>query len=558
MEKKGIGIGIENFVDMIDRNAYYVDKTLLIKEVIESPSNVMVFTRPRRFGKTLNMSMLAYFFDVKETKSAWAFEGLHISKEGKYKAFQNQYPVITMSLKDVVSTDFDGALYKFKYFMSTEYGRHRYLLDSEKLDDEQKAYIKKMIAEKGDQRDCEVSLRRLSEFLYAHYGQRVLILIDEYDVPLEKAYFARTPYYDDMVDFMREFYSALKTNNAIYKTVITGCLRIAKESIFTGLNNLEVISILSDEASEYFGFTESEVQDMLDYYDLTHKFPEAKAWYNGYEFGNTTVSNPWSIINYVKDMRGNFPFPRPHWSNTSSNSIVKSLIRKADADVKAEVEQMLQGGTIKKPIFEEVVYGEIEKNMDNLWSFLFLTGYLKKVSKAQIEEKIYLELAIPNREMKYIYDRQISDWFQEVVLKETNFEALYEGVRHGDTHIMERELARHMMESISYLDHYENFYHGFVAGILKGMSDYIVLSNRESGFGRSDLFLKGKALPDKALILEVKVAKNFLDLEKTAKSAVRQIEEKNYEQDLLYDGYQEIETYGVAFFRKRCKVVRGK
>lgn len=295
---------------------------------------------------------------------------------------------------------------------------------------------------------------------------------------------------------------------------------------------------------------------MLGYYGLEEKFEEAKAWYNGYEFGNATVYNPWSVINYVKDMRGNFPFPRPHWSNTSSNSIIKSLIRKATPQVRTEIEQLLQKGTLKKPIREEVVYGEIEKSMDNLWSFLFLMGYLKKVSQAQREEEIILELAVPNRELKYIYDTQISDWFEEVVLRETNFEKLYEAIRQGDAKSLETELVIHMADSISYLDHYENFYHGFVAGILKGMPDCVVLSNLESGYGRSDIFIKEKVPSQRALILEVKVAKSFLDLEEKAREALGQIEEKGYEQDLLYHGYVEIEKYGVAFFKKRCKVVR--
>jgi len=558
MEKKGIAIGVDNFLKIREGNAYYVDKSLLIKKIVDSHSDVMVFTRPRRFGKSLNISMLAYYFDKQHSESVWAFDGLAINDENdSYKRHQNQYPLIKMTLKSVASSNFSDALLKFKYVMSTEYKRHSYLLTSPHLKDEEKSYFKRIQGEQGSAAECEVSLRKLTEFLYAHHGEKVMVLIDEYDVPLEKAYFARNPYYDEMVEFMRGFYEALKTNDYLYKTVITGCLRVAKESIFTGLNNLEIVSILSDEASEYFGFTEREVQEMLNYYELPEKVEQAREWYNGYTFGNTTVYNPWSIINYVKDMRGNFPFPRPHWSNTSSNSIVRSLIRKATPQVRAEVEELLQGKTLKKPIFEEVVYGEIEKSMDNLWSFLYLTGYLKKVSEEFKDRTTYLELAIPNEELRYIYDRQISEWFEEVVLRETDFEALYEGVRLGDPQIMERELARHMLESISYLDHYENFYHGFVAGVLKGMPDYLLLSNRESGSGRSYLFLKGRALPDKALILEIKVAKNFLDLERSAREGLRQIEEKNYEQDLLYDGYTDIEKYGVAFFRKRCKVIRG-
>jgi len=558
MEKKGIAIGVDNFLKIRENKAYYVDKSLLIKKVVDSQSEVLVFTRPRRFGKSLNISMLTYYFDKQHSESAWAFDHLAIKEAGEpYKSLQNAYPVVKLVLKSVVSTNFNDALIKFKYVISSEYTRHQYLLESDRLSSKEKAYIERMILEKGTQADCEVSLRKLSEYLYRHHQQKVIVLIDEYDVPLEKAYFARNSYYNEMIDFMREFYEALKTNDALYKTIITGCLRVAKESIFTGLNNLEIISILSDEASEFFGFTELEVNEMLDYYDLPEKKEEAKSWYNGYEFGNATVYNPWSILNYVKDMRGNFPFPRAHWSNTSSNSIIKTLIRQAKPEVKAEIEQMLQGKPLKKVIREEVVYGEIEKNMDNLWSFLFLTGYLKKVSQEQIGEKISLELALPNRELKYIYDTQISDWFEEIVLQETNFDELYGAVRAGDALGIQQQLMTHISECISYLDHYENFYHGFVTGILKGIPGCVVLSNRESGNGRSDIFVKEKVPSERALIFEIKMADSFPDLAETAQKALKQIDEKNYEADLLYHGYTEIEKYGVAFFKKRCKVIKG-
>jgi len=557
MEKKrGIPIGQDDFLEVRRLNAYYVDKSLLIKEIIDSSSSVLVFTRPRRFGKSLNISMLGYYFDRLEAKAAFAFEGLKISDEGaEYKEYQNNFPVIKMTLKDAESANFENAFVALKEIVAKEYKRHAYLLESDKLTEHERSVFQKVLEEKASFEELKSSLGNLASYLYLHFDKKVIILIDEYDVPLEKSYF--NGYYEEMVGFIRSFFSrALKSNNALHQAIITGCLRVSKESIFTGVNNLNIISILSNRYDEYFGFTENEVQEMLAYFELTGNFSEAKIWYNGYQFGRTTVYNPWSMINYIENRSvGNLP--RPYWSNTSSNEIIKTLIRTAASTVQSEIEQLIQGHSLKKFIHEDVVYSEIEKNMDNLWSFLLFTGYLKKVSEKLVGGNIEIELKIPNQEVNYIFERQIKEWFEEVYVPSSNFETLYDAIRHGDAPTLEVELTKHLRRTISYMDSHENFYHGAVAGILMGMPGYSIQSNRESGKGRSDLFIKDVDYGNRALIFELKTAKTFADLEASSQEALNQIEEKQYEEQLLLDGYMDIEKYGIAFFKKRCRVKKG-
>ena len=572
--KTKLAVGVDNFAKLREKGCYYVDKTLLIKELLDSEDEVHVFTRPRRFGKSLNISMLRYFFDVLHQKEAPIFDGLNIMAAGaEYTQHQNAHPVIQLTLKGAEGLNFESALMSFTRIVSKEYERHRYLLESQVLDDKTKAYVKRIIDERNVSAyegstegkhlrlaDFKSSLLRLSEILHMHHRQKVIILIDEYDVPLEKAYFAvKGSYYDEMVDFTRGFLGdALKTNDVLERAIMTGCLRVAKESIFTGINNLTIVSILSAEYDEYFGLTETEVEVMFEHYEMMDNLPIAKAWYNGYQFGNTIVYSPWSLIKHVSSHLYGNPFPIPHWSNTASNLIIRELIDMADDGVKAEIETLMAGGTIKKEIAEDIVYQDIKKNMSNLWNFLYFTGYLTKGSAEILGRKRWLELKVPNEEVAYIFDRHVREWFEEDFVKRDMFNELYEALLIGDPETMGREIDSLLMKAISYLDNHENFYHGFMVGILMPFKECMVKSNREAGHGRSDIFLKGKTNSDKAIILELKVADKVSELEKMCHEALAQIEEKNYAQALLDDGYEEIETYGIAFFKKRCFVVKGK
>lgn len=554
IEKKALPIGVEFFDKMIENDYYYIDKTLLIKDIIDKKSEVNLFTRPRRFGKSLNISMLQHFFDVLLTDKAYLFDKLNISNESdKYLAHQNKYPVIKLGLKDVESSDFNRSLKKLVIEIALEFDRHKYILKSEALDDEEKNHYQLLLTRKGDIEDYSNSLKFLSTCLEKHYDQQVIILIDEYDVPLEKAYFAG--YYDEMVNFIRGFFSsALKTNKSLHFAVLTGCLRISRESIFTGLNNLNIVSIITDSYGEYYGFTESEVATMLNDYELTHKADEMRDWYNGYLFGETTVYNPWSSIKYLYDIiYGKIQFPIPHWSNTSSNSIIRDLIAIADNNTKAEIEELIAGNTITKPIKEDIVYATITESMDNLWSFLFFTGYLKKVSKMQIGVENYLELTIPNKEILYIYKTQIHSWFEKRV-KATDLTVMYHAILTGDASTFQHELTEMLKGTISYFDTKEEFYHGFLTAVMATLGDYSTKSNRESGNGRGDIFMRPVSIRMPAVIIEVKVAKVAQDLVPKADKAIAQIEEKRYDDELMREGFANVIKYGIAFYRKDCEI----
>jgi len=571
MDFKPFPIDVDNFEKMISQGYYYVDKTLLIKEIIDKKSEVSVFTRPRRFGKSLNISMLQYYFENLKVDKAAIFTGLKIMDAGnKYQEHQNEFPVIKMSLKRGEGASFKKAFSRLKMEIGSEFRRHQHLLESDKLSDVEKKYYLYIIEnsmpteERGKKDDAKEqvsdeqvvafssSLEFLSNCLERYYDKKVIILIDEYDVPLEKAHFRG--YYPDMIDFFRSFYhDALKTNDSLNFAVLTGCLRVSKESIFTGLNNPDIISILSNEYGEYFGFTEAEMSEALTYYDLAEKESEAREWFNGYLFGETIVYNPWSSINYLKDMRNNKPSPRAHWSNTSSNVIVRELIAIADDETKDEIEHLIAGGTITKPINEDIVYADITNSLDNLWNFLFFTGYLKKISEKQIGVHNYFELAIPNKEILYIYERKISEWFDYRV-EEVDLTALYTAVLSQDIVTFEDEVINFLGESISFMDSHENFYHGFLTGILRGLKGYRVTSNRESGNGRGDIFIRPRDLRKVAVIVEVKIADKVHYLEKECEDALAQIEEKKYYEELMHEGYTNIIKYGVAFFGKMCMV----
>ena len=557
ISRKALPIGVEEFDDMI-KDYYYVDKTLLIKDILDKKGKVNLFTRPRRFGKSLNISMLQHFFDNLMADQAHLFNGLDISKvSDNYLSHQNNYPVIKLGLKDVEGASFASAMKMMVTEIANEYDRHAYLLESSQLRKKEKEVFEKILDKEVALEDYKDGLRFLSRCLEKHYSKKVIILIDEYDVPLEKSHFEG--YYPEMVTFIRGFFSAaLKTNKSLHFSVITGCLRVSKESIFTGLNNLNVISITSGNYGEYFGFTEDEVEQMLTYYELTHKGDEMRAWYNGYVFGNKVVYNPWSSIKYLSDMLyAEVDLPFPHWSNTSSNAIVQDLITISDHHVKEEIEALIAGHTITKPIKEDIVYADILKNMDNLWSFLFFTGYLKAVSKSQIDVQTYIELAIPNKEILYIYQTKWIEWFDELV-KTTDLTHLYRAVLAGDTPTFQHELSDMLKKTISYLDSQEAFYHGFLAAVMSTLSDYVTKSNRESGNGRSDLFMRPVSIRQPAVVIEVKVAKEAKDLTSQCERALAQIEAQKYEDELRRDGYTNVIKYGIAFYRKNCEIKLSK
>lgn len=564
MDYKPLPVGVDNFEKLITRGYYFVDKTLFIKELLDKKGDVNLFTRPRRFGKTLNMSMLQYFFEDSRndegTKldNTHLFQGLNIMETGDwYLSHMGQYPVINLSLKSGKQPDFDMAYHMLIRQIADEYKRHMYILNEDMLETDQERY-RAIMSERADRNSYNDSLKFLSQCLEKYYGKKVIILIDEYDVPLENAFMEG--FYEEMVAFIRSlFESALKTNSSLEFSVITGCLRISKESIFTGMNNLDIVSILSKNYDEYFGFTEKDVKKICKDYKLEHKYELIKEWYNGYIFGNTNVYNPWSMIRFIKDLKADEnEFPSSYWANTSSNSIVRKLIEIADEDTKREIEALIEGKTIEKPIHEDITYDEVYKTMDNLWNFMFFTGYFRKVREwMDGEDKLFVELMIPNKEVKYIFRTKILGWFEEKV-KAKDRSHLFQALIDRDVETLEEEIVELLMETISFNDAYESFYHGFLTGILSGMKGYTVKSNREGGSGRSDLFIRPVTRRKPAYVLEFKVAKTFTDLEKMAEAALQQIEDRQYVRELEDDGYQTVYRYGVAFFGKDCLVKLGE
>ena len=554
MEFKPLPIGIDNFEKLITRGYYFIDKTLLIKDLIDNKADVNLFTRPRRFGKTLNMSMLQYFFENKGKDNSYLFEGLKIMKAGeKYTSHMGKYPVINLSLKSAKQPTFELALKCIKDELVDEFRRHDYVLESDKLNEEKEKYLKITKAQEDDSLYI-TALKFLSQCLEKYHEKKVIILIDEYDVPLENSFFEG--FYDQMIAFIRSlFESALKTNSSLEFAVITGCLRISKESIFTGLNNIEIISILNKSYDEYFGFTQNEVNKMLEDYNLNEKETLVKEWYNGYIFGGAEVYNPWSAVRFVKDLvKDSNTFPTSYWANTSSNSIVRSLIEKADTATKKEIELLIEGKTIEKPVHEDITYDEIYDTMDNLWNFMFFTGYFKKVNeRMNSEDNRYLELSIPNREVKYIFRTKILKWFEEKI-KAKDLSVLYTAIFNKDSNTFQKELNKLLRETISFNDSYENFYHGFVVGVLSNMHDHIVKSNRETGDGRCDIYIKSPSIFEPAVIIELKVSDNPKEIFKKCDEALEQIEKKKYELELKEEGYEDIIKYGISFYRKDCIV----
>ena len=561
--KKALPVGVENFEDIVKSGYYYVDKTMFIKELLDLKGKVNLFTRPRRFGKTLNLSMLRYFFEdtgdaKKNEENKSLFQGLKIMGQGeKYTQHMGDYPVIDLTLKSAKQPTFESAYGKMKRAIADEFHRHRYILANEKLNEEDKRLFQKIADRKAEYDDYSGALEFLSKCLYEATDKKTVILIDEYDVPLENAYFRG--FYEKMVDFIRSlFESALKTNNYLQFAVITGCLRISKDSIFTGLNHLNIISVLDKKYSEHFGFTEQEVIQMMSYYEAESRFSTMKEWYDGYLFGDTEVYNPWSVIKFLYDLYSDVgAFPHPYWINTSSNDIIKDLIARADRETKGQIETLLGGGILEIQVHEEVTYGDMYSNGENLWNFLYFTGYLTKESEYFKESSIFLRARIPNIEVKTIYQNTILNWLKAAIKKE-DFHDLYLAMEEGDAHRMTDILNSQLFRTISFYDSAENFYHGFLTGILSQSENYLVKSNRESGNGRSDIMVKSPSLRGRAFIVEVKVSDSVDDLENDAKRALKQIHDKKYIEELRAEGYRKVDCYGISFFRKDCEVCFGE
>ena len=554
MNTMKLPVGIDDFRKLRESDFYYVDKTRLIEQILQSWSEVTLFTRPRRFGKTLNMSMLRSFFEKGTDKAL--FEGLYISGNKELcDEHMGKYPVIFLSFKGVDGLDFTTARRMLCAILKDELDRHYYLKNSDVLTDEDRTLFTKMLHGQDD--NIEDSIRMLSKLLYKHYGQKVVILIDEYDVPLDKAF--QNGYYKEMASLIRGLFSpALKTNDFLQFAVLTGCLRVSKESIFTGLNNLKVDSVLRTEYGDSFGFTESEVEAMLTYYDLAAELPEVKRWYDGYLFNDIEIYNPWSIINYAYDRSHKITqFTLPYWSNSSSNSIIREMVGEADADAKHDLETLINGGTIEKQVHEEITYGDIHQSQDNLWNFLFFTGYLKKVGERKEGNNLKLEMKIPNIEIATIYENSISYWFEQRI-KQTDRSPLKHALETGDCEAAEDFINRQLADTISYYDYAENFYHGFMAGLLVNIGGYRVKSNRESGNGRPDIVMTELKFRGRAMILELKVSETINGMEKKCEEGLDQIEKGNYAQPLTDDGYQPILKYAVCFFKKGCMVRKKK
>ncbi len=522
---------------------------------------VNLFIRPRRFGKTLNLSMLRYFFEDTGDKEQNAqnkelFRGMKIMEEADcYTGQMGMYPVLELTLKSAKQKSYDLAYYMIQTAISTEFERHRKVVEEgrELLSlREYEQYIR--IAEGAEEeKGIRNSLYLFCQCMYKITGKKTVILIDEYDVPLENAYFRG--FYGDMVDFLRSlFETALKTNHYLQFAVITGCLRISKESIFTGLNHLNIISILDRRYSEHFGFTEPEVRALMSCYGVESRFSTMKQWYDGYRFGELQVYNPWSVIKFLYDLDADInAFPRPYWINTSSNDIIKDLIARADRETKGQIETLLGGGTLDIQVHEEITYEDMRSRGENLWNFLYFTGYLTKEGEYFKESSIFLRVRIPNTEVKTIYQNSILNWMRGMIEKE-DFHDLYRAMEDGNAGKMRDILNGQLLRTISFFDNAENFYHGFLAGILSQSENYLVKSNRESGRGRSDIMVKSPSLRGRSFILEMKVSDNIDHLEEDAQKALEQIQDKKYKEELRSEGYREIDCYGIAFYRKDCEV----
>ena len=564
-------VGIDDFRKLRESHFYYVDKTRLIEQLLLNWSEVTLFTRPRRFGKTLNMSMLKSFFDIGTDKAL--FDGLYISGNKELcDEYMGKYPVIFLSLKGVEGLTYEEAFEAFVRIMGKEVNRVSFLADSDKLTQiEREQYKGLTIIKNGrlafDKEKLISSLQLLSQLLYKHYGKKTVILIDEYDVPLDKAF--QNGYYNEMVSLIRGLFGqALKTNEFLQFAVLTGCLRISKESIFTGLNNFKVMSITDSRFDEQFGFTDEEVRKLLSDYGMDSHFDEVKEWYDGYHFGRADVYCPWDVINHADHLRDDSDAkPQTYWINSSGNSLVRRLINRADSSTKDEIERLIAGEAIEKVIRQDLTYDEIENSIDNIWSVLFTTGYLTKIGEVKLadSESYAYKLVIPNKEVREVFVLQIQEWFKAVVANDNDtMKLLSKAILDKDETVLARQLNIVMGRMISVLDTKapddmkENFYHGLLLGLLRGSNpDWLIKSNRESGDGFSDILIKPEN-PDLGIVIEVKYAKEFKGLDAACDAAMAQIKQKRYDETLRDEGRCDILAYGIAFCRKRCRVAGEK
>ncbi len=557
-DRKPIPVGTEDFKELIDKNFRFVDKTLLIKDLLDQNAKVNLITRPRRFGKTLNMSMIQRFFEKTEKSNAYLFEELKINNAGeKYLKHQGKYPVITISLKDMDKSDYKSAFVFFKNAVTEEFGRHNYLKDSSELSESEKEKFLNIRDEKAKDIEYKSALRFLSLCLEKHFHAKVILLIDEYDVPLENAHF--NGFYNKMIELIRSvFKGVLKTNPSLEFAVLTGCLRISKESIFTGMNNLEIYPVTDQRLSEYYGFTKSEVEDLTKYFDLEKNLDEMKKWYDGYLFGKTEIYNSWSIVKYIASAIGGNDYScKPYWINTSSNSIIHQLIEKSDEKTKQKIENLIEGGSVKAEINEESVYPDLDVNNDVIWSFLLFTGYLKQINTVVTEHGIISEMVIPNLEVRSVYRKTIRNRFKSSVQR-NGTEALLKAMIDENPEDVEKEISRWLQMSISYHDTLENFYHGFIAGLLEGFKGYEVKSNRENRDGRTDITVCERYNRKEAIVLEIKPAETFKQMQTNCDKAVKQISDNKYAEQFIDDCYQKVISYGIAFYGKSCRVKMGE
>ena len=562
-EKLKLPMGIEDFESIRKDGFYYIDKTGLIKELLENMSYVNLFTRPRRFGKTLTVSMLKNFFEV--GSDSGLFDGLEISKEEELcKEYMGKFPVISISLKDAAGDTFDTAKRRLRSTLAMEAGRFPFLADSDRLTEAERRQYTKLIAldDKGEfampDTLMENSLLMLSHFLQKHFGKKAIILIDEYDVPLDRAY--QSGYYDAMVDFTRILFGqALKTNSSLYFAVLTGCLRISKESIFTGLNNFNVYTVKDVQYNEFFGFSDKEVMELLGYYGFVERYDAIREWYDGYRFGKLEIYCPWDVVNYCHALKMNHSeHPQNYWVNTSSNSIIRKFIDKADGAARDEMELLVSGKSIRKKIRQELTYKDLDSTVDNLWSILFTTGYLTQCGEEDGDG--FISLAIPNKEIRWIFVEQIQEWFAEETRRDMpKLEDFCRAFEKNDVEAIEKGFTSYLRKTISIRDSNarkgmkENFYHGILLGLFAGMNGWKVRSNAESGEGYSDISVE---VEDKeiGIIIEIKYAEKAA-FDAGCREALKQIGEKNYEEVLLDDGMRTIYKYGIACYKKRCKVV---
>lgn len=555
-EKRKLPIGIENFEQIIKDDFYYVDKTGLISELLRNWGMVNLFTRPRRFGKTLNMSMLEHFFSIEGDKDI--FDGLEISKDTKLcEEYMGKHPVISVSLKGINAATYEGAFDFAVQMIKDVAGSMQFLLDSEVLSDYDKADYKTLLDSSMNEAVFCGGLRRLSELLEKHYGKKVILMIDEYDVPLAKAF--ANGYYDQMVFLIRNLLEqALKTNSSLKLAVLTGCMRISKESIFTGLNNFTIFTIADVDFDEYFGFTDQEVRDLLTYYECTDKYESIKEWYDGYRFGNVDVYCPWDVVSYLRSLRTNKEaIPQNYWINTSSNAEVREFIRQSkNLTTKREIERLMAGESITKTIYPELTYKEMYESIENIWSVLFATGYLTQ--SGQVDARKF-KLRIPNLEIRDIFKTQIMEYFKESVEKDGDTLGRFcDALKNGEEKKVEAIFESYLKKTISIRDTFvrkamkENFYHGILLGILGVKEEWGVFSNQETGEGYSDILIETEN-SEMAILIEVKYA-NDGNLEQACERALKQVKERKYDEELLENGVDKILKYGIACHLKRCKV----